>query len=137
MKVYLTAKRKMLLSFLHEHKDEFLSAEDIYTSLGGISISAIYRNLSALTEQGVIRKSFAKDGNTALYQFCEQEKCHSHLHMKCNVCGRMQCVNKRNSDRIAELLSDDSFVIDEPGTVIYGKCKQCQNGKNKERLHDK
>ena len=53
------------------------------------------------------------------------------------ACGRMQCVNKRNSDRIAELLSDDSFVIDEPGTVIYGKCKQCQNGKNKERLHDK
>lgn len=126
MKVYSTAKRKGLLSFLQVHKDELLSAEDIHLRLGNISISAIYRNLSALTEQGVIRKSFAKNGNTALYQFCEQEKCHSHLHIKCNVCGRVQCVDKNSSDRIAKLLSDDSFVIDEPGTVIYGKCKQCQ-----------
>ena len=111
---------------MQEHKDELLSAEDIHLRLDNISISAIYRNLSALTEQGVIRKSFAKDGNTALYQFCEQEKCHSHLHIKCNVCGRVQCVDKNSSDRIAKLLSDNSFAIDEPGTIIYGKCKQCQ-----------
>lgn len=127
MKAYLTEKRKMLIAFLGEHKDELLSAEDIHNRLGGVSMSAVYRNLSMLTERGVIRKSFAPDGKTALYQYCEQEKCHLHLHMKCNVCGRVKCVSKDSSDRVAELLSDESFVVDEPGTVIYGKCRKCRN----------
>lgn len=126
MKVYLTKQRKLLISFLELHKDEFLSAEGIQSAVKGISLSAVYRNLASLTEQGIIRKSFSKDGNTALYQYCEKEKCHAHMHVKCNMCGKMQCVAKENSDKIASILSkDDSFIIDEPGTIIYGRCREC------------
>lgn len=126
MKVYLTKQRKMLISFLELHKNEFLSAEEIQSAVQGVSLSSVYRNLAALTEQGLIRKAFAQDTNTALYLYCEQEKCHAHMHVKCNMCGKIQCVNKENSDKIASILSkDDSFIIDEPGTVIYGKCREC------------
>lgn len=130
MKQYMTEKRKMLISFLSGHKSSLLSAEEIHGQLENMSLSAVYRNLTALCENGFVRKSFAKDGHTALYQYCERQKCASHLHMKCNMCGRMQCVDKAATDKIISVLGESSgFLVDEPGTVIYGMCGSCV-GKN-------
>ena len=58
MPKYMTKQRKALLSFLSAHADEKLSARQIAQTLSGegISISAVYRNLSALEQEGKIRR---------------------------------------------------------------------------------
>ena len=59
---YMTKQRKALLSYLSSHADEKLSAKQLEEALccEGISISAVYRNLSEL-EKGTFRvKNAAK-----------------------------------------------------------------------------
>ena len=55
---YMTKQRKALLAFLSEHADEELTAKQLETALSGegISISAVYRNLSDLEKEGKIRR---------------------------------------------------------------------------------
>ncbi|MBQ2429166.1 MAG: hypothetical protein II264_11840 [Ruminococcus sp.] len=50
MPKYMTKQRKALLAFLSGHADEELTAKQLETALSGegISISAVYRNLSDL-----------------------------------------------------------------------------------------
>ena len=58
MTKYLTKQRRILLNYLSEHADEMLSAKEIADSLAdqGISVSAVYRNLSALEEEKLIHR---------------------------------------------------------------------------------
>ena len=53
MPKYMTKQRKTLLSYLSGHADEKLSARQIEADLKqeGISISAVYRNLSELEKE--------------------------------------------------------------------------------------
>ena len=54
MSKYMTKQRKALLNYLSAHADEKLSAKQIEENLSGegISISAVYRNLSDLEKEG-------------------------------------------------------------------------------------
>ena len=59
MAKYLTRQRKRLLESLSEHTDEQISARQIAEDLAAdqISISAVYRNISALEEEGLLKRS--------------------------------------------------------------------------------
>ena len=59
MAKYLTRQRKRLLEYLSEHTDEQISARQIAEDLAAdqISISAVYRNISALEEEGRLKRS--------------------------------------------------------------------------------
>ena len=59
MAKYLTRQRKRLLKYLSEHTDEQISARQIAEDLAAdqISISAVYRNISALEEEGLLKRS--------------------------------------------------------------------------------
>ncbi len=59
MAKYLTRQRKRLLTYLSEHTDEQMTARQIADALtaDNISISAVYRNLSALEEEGLLKRS--------------------------------------------------------------------------------
>ena len=59
MAKYLTRQRKRLLEYLSEHTDEQMSARQIADALAAdeISVSAVYRNLSALEEEGLLKRS--------------------------------------------------------------------------------
>ena len=54
MAKYLTRQRKRLLEYLSAHTDEQISARQIAEDLAAdqISISAVYRNISALEDKG-------------------------------------------------------------------------------------
>ena len=56
---YLTRQRKQLLKYLSEHTDEQMTARQIADALTAesISISAVYRNISALEEEGILKRS--------------------------------------------------------------------------------
>ena len=68
---YLTRQRKQLLKYLSEHTDEQMTARQIADALTAesISISAVYRNLSALEEEGILKRSIRENTREVYYQY--------------------------------------------------------------------
>ena len=129
MTKYSTKQRNMLLSFFETHTDEAFSARGIAEALGGegISISAIYRNLSELAESGEIHK-FSKNGTReAFYQYRNAERCRGHLHLSCKKCGRTFHLDNDLTEKFSEqIAAAEQFALDKSDTVLYGICEDCQ-----------
>lgn len=130
MRDYKTGPRRRLLSFLEQNLDEPLSAEQIaerITAEGGeISLSAIYRNLERLEQDGLVRRSASGDGRKAVYQYTGGE-CADHLHMQCVGCGHVIHLDHETTEALCSAArSCGDFSIDERKTVLYGRCKDCK-----------
>lgn len=129
MPKYMTKQRKALLFFLSAHADEELSARQIAQTLSGegISISAVYRNLSALEQEGKIRRVSKNGSREVFYQYTDCTACKNCLHLSCEKCGRTYHMNMPDVDRlVAALAQNDEFAIDKSATVLYGVCKECK-----------
>ena len=57
MPKYMTKQRKALIEYLSNHTDEQLSARQIASDLADqeISLSAVYRNLSEMKDEGLLK----------------------------------------------------------------------------------
>lgn len=129
MAKYLTRQRKRLLAYLSEHTDEQMTARQIADALAkdNISISAVYRNLSALEEEGLLKRSVREGTREVFYQYIAAEECKDSLHLSCQVCGK----SIHLGDAEAELLLDSTlkstgFQIDKTETILYGVCADCR-----------
>ena len=131
MSQYQTKQRKSLLDYLAQHPDEQLSARKIALELEpmGISLSAVYRNIAALEEDGRIRRC-AGEGREVLYQYTDAEACKDRLHMECIRCGRTFHLAVESADLLIEQIAkSEAFTLNKRFTVLYGACKACsQNG---------
>ena len=87
MAKYLTRQRKRLLEYLSEHTDEQISARQIAEDLAAdqISISAVYRNISALEEEGLLKRSVREGTREVFYQYIASEECKDSLHLACRL----------------------------------------------------
>ena len=141
---YRTPARRALLDFFASRPDRQFTAEQLCTLLcdtddriasqgGGksefIGKSTVYRQLSRLCEEGVLRRfeGVTPDGVAVhVYQYCPGVHCDHHLHLKCSHCGRLEHLS---CDRVEQLLchiqSDHGFLVDCAGSVLYGLCKHC------------
>lgn len=130
MRQYSTRQRQALLAYLTEHPQVPLSAEALCEGVSRrqpISVSAVYRNLAKLAEDGEVRKVPGEDGKTVLYQYADHAKCSSHLHMQCSGCGRVLHMDEAVSALMVKSLQDSSgFQIDRGKTILYGKCSDCR-----------
>ncbi len=134
MPTYLTRQRKLLYEYLCEHADETLSASQITEALGksGVSQSAVYRNLSALEQEGKIRRSLKVGSTEACYRYMDAEPCRGHLHLSCVGCGRVVHMDNEEMQRLSDSLSKtDGFKLSCSQTVLYGLCSEC-SAKNDE-----
>lgn len=130
---YMTKQRKALLAFLSEHADEELTAKQLETALSGegISISAVYRNLSDLEKEGKIRRVSKSGTREVYYLYTDSDSCKDCLHLSCEKCGRTYHMNMHGVEMLMNNLEkSDEFKIDKANTVLYGVCKSCR--KNKE-----
>ena len=68
MKKYMTSQRKILLEYLSRHHDRQISAKQIEEDLRlqGISLSAVYRNLSDLENENLVKRC-TKGGKREVY----------------------------------------------------------------------
>ena len=131
MRKYMTEQRKVLISFLKENTDKQYSIEEIAESLNScgeheISISAVYRNIGKLVQEGQVRR-FAKEGSrTFLYQYVNCGECDSHLHMKCVKCSKILHMDDETTEKmIVAAMAKSNFKIDERKTMLYGICDSC------------
>ena len=130
MPKYMTKQRKALLAFLEQHADEELSAKIIESELGGmgVSISAVYRNLSDLEKEGKVRRVSKSGSREVYYLYTDAHECRECLHLSCKKCGKTYHMNAECADKLINTLAQsDDFTIDKSETVLYGVCKDCKN----------
>ena len=128
MKKYDTRQRDYLIDFLNQHPDQLLSVRQIAQKLCAhqISLSAVYRNLSQLEAEGLIRKSVKAGSRESYYQYVGAEDCHSHLHLSCTRCGKTFHMDAEHTAQLTRaMLELDGFELDILKTVMYGICQDC------------
>ena len=127
---YNTKQRKNLIEALEHHRDETLTAEQIVDLVGKdvISKSAVYRNLSSLESQGLVKRIVTSGSTKVFFRYTGSEDCKSHLHLECSKCGKTIHLNKPSTNNLIDaVLQDSDFKVDSSSTVLYGICGECQD----------
>lgn len=126
---YNTSQRTALLSLLKSQKDKPLSAMEIKKLLNNdkISLSAVYRNLADLTDEGLISR-FARDGKRGFYyQYINTEECKNSIHLTCTKCGAVTHMDLNFAEKMSKTLFEDSgFSLNKAKTIVYGLCGKCE-----------
>ena len=118
-----------MLNYLGEHYDESLSSLEIVKKLSasGVSKSAVYRNLTALEQDGKVRRIAKVGERTAYYQFVGSN-CVGKIHLSCIKCGKTGHISSETAKYLTKSLNDqDGFALDSGETVLYGVCKECKS----------
>ncbi|MGN1422148.1 MAG: Fur family transcriptional regulator [Oscillospiraceae bacterium] len=123
---YNTKQRDEIVEFFGRHRGTCFTAKEIIRS-GEITVgeATVYRTLSRLTNQGILKR-YTDGENGAAYQLNESEKCDSHFHLKCERCMKiihMDCNFMAEMKQHIE--SSHDFSVDIGKTVIYGICGEC------------
>lgn len=124
---YQTEQRKLLCDFFRAHPHERFSTKDIVAALpkGTISMSAIYRNLTAMAEDGTVDRSFRAGEREACYQYLQADECANAIHLVCTKCGKICHLSGKLQNTLAGLVKEDGFRISTSKTMLYGVCKNC------------
>ena len=126
---YATKQRKRLLEVLEAHPDETLSVPRIcaLVSPDAVSPSAIYRNLSSLERDGIVRRVTLPLSQKAGYRYVGSANCKSHLHLECKKCGKTFHLPFDASERLIDGVKDDAgFEVDRAEAVLFGVCADCK-----------
>ena len=92
-----------------------------------ISISAVYRNLSALEEEGILKRSIRENTREVYYQYIAAEGCKDSLHLSCRVCGKSIHLGEKETEQLLHsTLESTGFQIDKTETILYGVCADCR-----------
>jgi Fur family ferric uptake transcriptional regulator len=145
-KHYQTPARRALLDFFASRPDRQFTAEQICTLLCDtgdrmtasgsenrrefVGKSTVYRQLSRLVEQGLLRRfeDVTPDGAAVhVYQYRADACCDRHFHLKCTKCGRLEHLSCNQAEGLLEhIRADHGFFVDSAATVLYGCCKHCR-----------
>lgn len=132
---YKTRQYSAIVAYLAEHENEHTTIgmlEEYFRQAGTpVGTATIYRHLEKLAARGVIRK-YRLDGMAgACYQYhSEKEGCDSHLHLKCEKCGRL--IHLEDEDMRSfqlHIQQTHGFHTNFAKTVIYGLCNSCADDK--------
>lgn len=129
MAKYTTKQRQALLSYLSDHADERLSAGQISAAIddAGISLSAVYRNLSALEAEGKVKRYSKAGSRDVFFQYIAAPGCLGNLHLSCTRCGKTFHMNTAQASMlISQVEQAEDFSVDKSDTVLYGVCKNCK-----------
>ena len=129
MAKYVTKQRRQLLDYLSRHTDEQMTARQIADALTqeNISLSAVYRNLSDLEADGLLKRSVREGTRDVFYQYIATEECKDSLHLSCRVCGKSIHLDNAEAERLLDsTLKSTGFQIDKTETILYGVCADCR-----------
>ena len=129
MAKYQTRQRKRLLEYLSAHTDEQMTVRQIADALAAdsISTSAVYRNLSDLEADGLLKRSVREGTREVFYQYIAAEECKESLHLSCRMCGKSIHLGDKETERLLDsTLKSTGFQIDKTETILYGVCADCR-----------
>lgn len=125
---YSTRQRELLIKYLSEHTDEQISTYQIANELQNseISLSAIYRNLSDLEKEGLVKRCIKANSREVYYQYIATDECKNSIHLTCRMCGKSFHMDSNDAEIL--LLSvklNNVFTINKSLSTLYGICKDC------------
>lgn len=129
-KEYSTRGKQRLIDFLSQNRDRQYTADEIFDILSAeepVGKSSLYRRLSRLCDDGVIRKFRASDADSFVYQYMDRSHgCEDHFHLKCLSCGKVLHLECSVTDEMREhILGEHAFRIDSSRSLLYGECADC------------
>ena len=130
-----TKQKEVIVNFLKNNKNRHLTAEDIFVELkrqnNQISQATIYRNISELVKDGLLRKYVTGTTNSACYQYVDNvNKCSKHYHLICDECGSIIHYEGTELERLKSKIFDkNGFDLNLEKVVLYGKCNKCKENK--------
>ena len=130
MKGYQTEQKKRLLAYLSSHADRSFTLDELAAVMtaGGVGKSTVYRLGARLSDEGAVRRYAREEGRGYTYQYLERQECHSHLHLRCSICGRVIHLSEEISRIFAKtLLESNQFQLDDGRTLLFGRCDACHN----------
>ena len=126
---YNTQREKQILNLLSGEKERTFTIEEICDRIlteGGKS--TVYRIVSRLTGEGILKKITDQRSRRVSYQYLGEKSCCEHLHLKCKNCERLIHLDKSASETIINLLNrSGSFSLD-PTEILGGLCRECKGG---------
>lgn len=142
MASYQTNQKKELIAFLEKNRDRAFTIEEIVQAMEADSQfsiapgkSTIYRLMSALVENNIVKRFNTGTGRKAAYQIIGGKSCRSHIHLKCTYCGRLFHMSDEDSQVLTETIREKlSFSIDLTQTLIYGLCADCLTSSQEEEF---
>lgn len=128
----LTPQRALILRLLFEHEGEHLSAEELHALVGRtnpeMGLATVYRTLELLTELQVLKAVDLGDGR-ARYELAGEEG-HSHHHLLCLRCGRVEEVREDLLERLEQAVeAEHGFEILDHQVKLLGLCRECRERK--------
>jgi Fur family ferric uptake transcriptional regulator len=127
---YNTEKRAKILELFASSDSRSYTAEEVSARVleNGNGKSTVYRLLSKLEAEGLLRKISNDKTGVFEYQYVRNGECKEHFHLKCNKCGKLIHLDEKTSRLLeARIKTAESFEIDL-GALIYGKCSECAVG---------
>ena len=113
------------------HADTDTVAELARTSLGAVSIQAVYDVLRALTDAGLVRR-IEPAGSPARYELRIGD---NHHHVVCRSCGAIADVDCAVGEApCLDPSESHGFVVDEAEVTYWGLCPACST--IREEAHD-
>ena len=113
------------------HADTDTVAELARTSLGTVSIQAVYDVLRALTDAGLVRR-IEPAGSPARYELRIGD---NHHHVVCRSCGAIADVDCAVGEApCLDPSESHGFVVDEAEVTYWGLCPACST--IREEAHD-
>lgn len=131
---YNTAAREAIVAFFCSNPDRQFTADAVFDAISVLLCKApgkstVYRLLSKLCEEGLLRRFRDGDESVIRYQLIRGDGCEHHLHMKCTECGvvyHLEC--ERSHDLLGHLLDEHGFRINSGISMLYGECEKCRKG---------
>lgn len=120
----VTSVRLAVLEALDKnpHSEASSILEAVQDRIHTTSIQAVYKNLKALVEHGLVREIKPK-GMSALY---ETRVGDNHHHLVCRSCGLIEDTDCLDSAPCLTSTDPKGFKIDEAEIVFWGICPSCQ-----------
>ena len=105
-----------------------LTARDVYKEVkkihSAISLDTVYRNLSMLSEEGLISQLRFQTKGTSLFEY---QKNNHHHHAVCVACEGVFCVEDCLTEELTKKpIEDKGFLVTNHIFEVYGFCSECQ-----------
>jgi len=120
----VTAQRLAVLRAVADrpHSTAAEIAAAVRAEIGAISLQAVYDALSAVTNEGIIRR-IQPAGSSARY---EDRVDDNHHHLICRACGKTVDVDCAVGEAPCLTAADTAgYEIDEAEVVYWGRCPDC------------
>lgn len=134
----LTPQRALILRLLFEHAGAHLSAEELHALVGRsnpeVGLATVYRTLELLTALRVVQTVDFGDGR-ARYELAGEER-HTHHHLLCLQCGRVEEVRDDLLERLEQAIeAEHGFSILDHQVKFIGFCRECRT-RGRERARE-